>query len=450
MAEHSARSSVRAFMGSCLVLLGASCGGKHAPTAPPPPVVSVAEVARRDVPLYSEYAGTLDAYVNAEARARVQGVLLEQRYIEGAYVKAGQLLFVIDPKPYEAAKLQAEGALAQAKAALEKANADVARDTPLVAKQAVSRQDLDDAIAAKDSAIGQVASAQGRLQAALLDLGYTRVASPIDGIAGIAQVRIGNLVGQGDPTLLATVSQVDPMRVVGTLAEREYLGLARRIAEFERITAQRGGAAPPDAKVIELVLADGSVFPHTGRFAIFGTQVNPATGTLTVQALFPNPDQLLRPGQYGRVRLEQDIKAAVVVPQRAVTQVQGQDQVAVVDSGDKVALRPVTLGPTSGAFVVVASGLAPGERVVIDGVDKVHAGLPVTAKPADTSDLPMGRPRSEEEKAPLPAPSAAQGASAPSAGQAASAPSAGQGASAPRLTGATVPAASASSAPSRR
>jgi membrane fusion protein, multidrug efflux system len=431
MAEHFACARACVLVGSTVALLQTSCGGKHELSAPPPPVVSVAPVARRNVPLSSEYVGTLDADVNAEARARVQGILLEQRYTEGARVKAGQLLFVIDPKPFEAAKLQAEGTLAQAKAALEKANADVARDTPLVAKQAVSRQDLDNAIAAKDAAIGQVASAQGQLQTALLNLGYTQVTSPIDGIAGIAQVRIGNLVGQDQPTLLATVSRVDPIRVVVTLSEREYIGFARWIAEFERAVAAHGGSAPADAKPVQLLLADGSIFPQTGHAAIFGSQVNPATGTLTVQALFPNPDQLLRPGQYGRVRVEHDLEQAVVVPQRAVAQVQGQDQIAVLSSEDKVAMRTVKLGPTSGAFVVVEDGLQVGERIVIDGVGKVRAGQAVIAKPADTSALPMG-------SAPVEVAGRQAAASAP------------EDASTPHLTGATVPAPTPSSASSGR
>jgi membrane fusion protein (multidrug efflux system) len=428
-AEHSACSRVSALLGSCLVLLPASCDGKHETTAPPPPVVSVGVVEQKDVPVYSEYVGTLDAYVNAEARARVQGILLEQRYTEGTFVKAGQLLFVIDPKPYEAAKLQAEGALAQAKAALEKATADVARDTPLVAKQAVSQQDLDNAIAAKDSAIGQVVAAQGQLQTAVLNLGYTRVISPVDGIAGIVQTRIGNLVGQGEPTLLATVSQVDPMRVAATLSEREYITFARRIAEFNRTAAQKGGVIP-----LQLVLADGNVFSHVGHIAIFASQVNPATGTLTVQALFPNPDQLLRPGQYGRIRVAQDVKQAVIVPQRAVAQIQGQDQVAIVGAEDKIAMRSVKLGPTSGAFVIVDDGLKPGERIVIDGVDKVRVGQPVVTKPADTSALPMAS-----------APLEVQPPAPPSATQPDAAP--------PHLTGATVPAPpapSASTPPPRR
>jgi membrane fusion protein (multidrug efflux system) len=388
--------------------------------------VSVAAVAQRDVPVYSEYIGTLDANVNADARARVQGILLEQHYTEGSGVKAGQLLFVIDPKPYEAAKLQAEGALAQAKAALEKAIADVARDTPLVAKQAVSQQDLDNAIASRDAAIGQVASAQGQLQTALLNLGYTRVTSPVDGIAGIAQVRIGNLVGQSEPTLLATVSQVDPMRVVLSLAERDYLALASRLAEFERIEAQ-GGTHSPDAKAIQLILADGSVFPYAGRLAIVGAQVNPATGTLTVQTLFPNPDQLLRPGQYARVRAKQEIKQAVVVPQRAVAQTQGQDEVAVVGAEDKIEMRAVKLGATSGAFVVVEDGLKPGERIVIDGIGKVRAGQAVMVNPADTSALPM-------ESAPALLENAA--------------PSGGRGVTAPQPSGSAAPPPSGTAAPS--
>ena len=410
MGDACSRGCVLAGLG--LALLGASCSGSQAPIAPPPPVVSVGAVAQSDVPVYSEYIGTLDAYVNADARARVPGTLLEQHYTEGSRVKAGQLLFVIDPKPFEAAKLQAEGALAQAKAALEKANADVARDTPLVAKQAVSQQDLDNAVAARDSAIGQVASAQGQLQTALLKLGYTRITSPVDGIAGIAQVRIGNLVGQGEPTLLATVSQVDPMRVVASLAEREYIALASRIAEFERIEAQ-GGMHDPEVKAIQLVLADGSVFPYPGRFAIVGAEVNPATGTLTVQSLFPNPDQLLRPGQYARVRFKQEIKQAVVVPQRAVAQTQGKDQVAVVGVEDKIEMRSVKLGPTSGAFVVVEEGLKPGERIVVDGIGKVRAGQPVMTKPADTSALPMGSAPAELQKVTPAAPPAGRGVTAP-------------------------------------
>ncbi len=414
------------------VLLTTACGARPKPTAPPPPVVSVAEAALRDVPLYDEYAGTLQAYVSADARARVEGFLLEQHFAEGSLVKTGQLLFVIDPKPFEAAKLQAEGNLAQAKAAFEKASADVDRDRPLVAKQAVSQQDLDHAVADKDAAMGQVVAAEGALRTAALNLGYTRVVAPVGGITGIAQVRIGNLVGQGQPTLLATVYQVDPVRMVWSLPERDYINLAALIAEFERAEAQ-GGAVPPEARGLQLVLANGSLYPYQGEVAIVGGPVDPATGTLTVQALFPNPDQRLRPGQYGLLRIRHDIKQAVVVPQRATAQIQGQDQVAVVGPEDKIDMRSVKLGPQSGSFVVVESGLRPGERIVIDGIAKVRAGQRVMTSPADTSALPMASAPVEVEKSAPPPPST------------------GQGVTAPQPTGSSaVPAPSAPPAPPRR
>jgi len=412
-----------------LALLTTRCGAKRESTAPPPPVVSVAEAAQRDVPVYDEYAGTLQAYVSADARARVEGFLLEQHYAEGSFVKMGQLLFAIDPKPFEAAKLQAEGNLAQARAAFDKATGDVARDRLLVTKQAVSQQDLDHAVAARDSAMGQVVAAEGALRTAILNLGYTRVVAPVDGIAGIAQVRIGNLVGQGQPTLLTTVYQNDPMRMVWSLPERDYIDLAARIAEFAR-TEAHGGVVPPEARGLQLVLANGTLFPYEGQIAIVGGPVDPATGTLTVQALFPSPDRLLRPGQYGRLRIRRDIKQAVVVPQRALAEEQGQDQVAIVGPDDKVEMRSVKLGPTSGAFVVIESGLKPGERLVIDGIDKVkqHVGQPVTTKPADTSALPMG---STETAAPTPPPFR-------------------PGVTAPQPSGSSVPTPSGSSTPSPR
>lgn len=388
MREASAKRSACVRLALATATFWAGCANKQAPPAPPPPLVSVATVTRRDVPVYSEYSGTLEGYVNAEVRARVEGLLLRQTYTEGAPVKAGQQLFQIDPQPYEAAKLQAEGNLAQAKAALQKASADVERDTPLVEKQAVSKQDLDNAIAAKASAVGQVAAADGQLRTALLNLGYARVVAPIDGIAGIAQVRVGNLVGQGQPTLLATISNVDPIRLGWPLAERDYISLASRIAEFERARAE-GAPMPADTPIFQLVLADGSVFPYKGRVELVASEVNAATGTLTVQALFRNPEGLLRSGQYGRVRIHEPIAHAIAIPGRAIAQIQGQDQVGVVQPDDKVALRPVKLGPKSGAFVVVREGLTEGERIVIDGMGKLRAGEAVKTKPADTSALPM-------------------------------------------------------------
>jgi membrane fusion protein (multidrug efflux system) len=392
--------------------------------------VSVAPAEARDVPGYHEFAGTLQAYVSYDARARVEGFLVEQAYTEGSFVKAGQLLFLIDPKPFEAAKLTAQGNLTQAKAALERAEADVARDRPLVEKHAVSQEQLDHAVADRDAARGQVESAEGALRQATLNLGYTRVVAPIDGIAGIAQVRAGNLVGHGEPTLLATVYQVDPIRLVFSLPERTYLDLAPTIAAFAEDQADGGGAPTEAARHVQLILADGTVFPLKGKIAIVGGPVDPATGTLTVQALFPNPELILRPGQYGRLRIRKDIPHAVVVPQRAVTQIQGQDQVAVVGPRDEVEIRPVKLGPQSGAFVVVEQGLSPGDRVVIDGVSKVRSGAHVVAKPADTSGLPMATAPVE----------VGTGAPAPSASA--------RGVTAPQPSGPAAPAAPAPSASS--
>jgi membrane fusion protein (multidrug efflux system) len=365
-----------------------ACGNEHRP-APPPPVVTVAPVTERDVPIYVEFSGTLDAQVNAEVRARVAGVLLEQNYREGSQVKTGQLLFTIDAAPFRAALLQAQGSLEQARAALAKAEADIARYRPLVEKRAATKEQLDNAVAARMAALGQVQGAEGVLHQAQLNLGYTRVLSPIDGLADIAQVRVGNLVGQQSPTLLTTVSTIDTMRLVFQISEVAYLEYATRIRELsERPVGLQPGSDDPTQK-LELVLSGGRVYPHRGYIAIVGRQVDPTTGTLTVQALFPNPDMLLRPGQYGHARFMNTIQHAVVVPQRAVRELQGQSLVAVVGPDNGVDMRAVKVGPVSGAFVVVQEGLKPGERVIVDGVQKAKAGQPVTVTPADTSTLQL-------------------------------------------------------------
>lgn len=381
-----ARSLVRC--GIALAIIGCGQGQKNAP--PPPPVVSVAPVTERDVPVYVEFSGTLDAQVNAEVRARVAGVILAQNYREGSIVKAGELLFTIDSAPFRAALLQAHGSLEQARAALEKAEADIARYRPLVEKKAATKEQLDNAIAARLTALGQVEAAKGALHQAELNLGYTRVVSPIEGIADIAQVRVGNLVGQGSPTLLTTVSSLDPMRLVFQISEYAYLEYAERIRQLsERSLAQQATPSDDPTRRLELVLAGGRLYPHIGYIAIVGRQIDPSTGTLTVQAFFPNPDMLLRPGQYGHARFMNKIDNAMVVPQRAVRTLQGQTQVAVVNPDGHVDVREVKLGPVSGAFVVVQSGLKPGERVVVEGVQKVKSGQPVTVTPADTSTLQL-------------------------------------------------------------
>lgn len=383
--------------GTALAML--ACGKGH-PAGPPPPVVSVAPVTERDVPVYVEFSGTLDAQVNAEVRARVAGVILAQNYREGSVVKAGELLFTIDPAPFRAALLQAHGTLEQARAALEKAEADIARYRPLVEKKAATKEQLDNAIAARLTALGQVEAAKGALHQAELNLGYTRVVSPIEGIADIAQVRVGNLVGQSSPTLLTTVSALDPMRLVFQISEYAYLEYAQRIRELsERSLSQQAKPSDDPTRRLELVLASGRVYPHIGYIAIVGRQIDPSTGTLTVQAFFPNQDMLLRPGQYGHARFMNKIENAVIVPQRAVRNLQGENQVAVVGPDDHVDVRQVKLGPVSGAFVVVQSGVKPGERVVVEGVQKVKTGQPVTVAPADTSSLQLS-------SAPVPVPEA--------------------------------------------
>ncbi|HKQ70528.1 MAG TPA: efflux RND transporter periplasmic adaptor subunit [Polyangiaceae bacterium] len=358
----------------------------------------MAAATTKDVPVYVQFAGTLVSYVNADVRARVAGTLLEQNYRDGSFVQAGQLLFTIDPAPLRAARLEAAGMLEQARAAFEKANADVGRYGPLVEKKAATKEQLDNAVAARHTAEGQIASAKGALDQADLNLGYTWVKAPVSGIADIAQVRVGNLVGQGAPTLLTTVSTVDPLRFVFQIAEGDYLEYSDRLKELsERPLDQLERPSDDPAHSVELMLVGERPYPYRGYLAVVASQVDPTTGTLTLQALFPNPDTLLRPGQYGRVRFRNVLRDAVVIPQRAVQELQGKHEVAIIGQGDKAEMRSLELGPTTGAFVVVHKGLATGERIVIDGVQKVVLGQPVTPTAADTSSLPMS-------SAPVPVP----------------------------------------------
>jgi len=353
-------------------------------------VVSVAAAATKDVPVYIQFAGTLDSFVNADVRARVAGTLLEQNYRDGTFVHSGDLLFTIDPAPLRASRLQAAGALEQARAALEKANADVARYGPLVEKKAATREQLDNAIAARHTASGQIQAAKGALDQANLNLGYTWVRAPVDGIADIAQVRVGNLVGQSSPTLLTTVSTVDPLRFVFQIGEKDYIEYAERLKQLsERPLDQLEQPSDDPAHSVELMLLGDRAYPYRGYLAVVARQVDPTTGTLTLQALFPNPQMLLRPGQYGSVRFRNMLINAVIIPQRAVQELQGKHQVAIIGPDNKAEIRSIDLGPTTGSFVVVQNGLKAGERIVIDGIQKVRAGQPVTPAPADTSSLPM-------------------------------------------------------------
>jgi membrane fusion protein, multidrug efflux system len=357
-----------------LVAFGCTHG---APPAPPPPEVLVTTVLQKDVPIQAEAVGTTVGFVNAQVMPRVQGYLLKQDYQDGAHVKAGQLLFEIDDRPYKAALNQALGDLARDQATLRKNQLDVARYTPLVPKGAVSKQELDNSAQATHASEAQVQADQAAVDNSRLNLDWTRIYSPIDGIAGIAPVQVGNLVTPS--TLLTTVSQVDPMKVTFPITERQYLRFADRIKEHQ----EKGRA--PDEPEFQLILADGSTYPRPGRLYVADRQVDQQAGTILVQALFPNPDAFLRPGLYAKLRAPTETaRGALLVPAQAVQETQGAYQVAVVGPDDKVALRTVKAGEQVDGLWVITDGLKPGERVVTEGLQKVKDGIVVRPKP-DTS-----------------------------------------------------------------
>ena len=357
--------------------------------APGSPDVEVVPVEQKDVPIYGEWIGTLDGFTNADVRAQVTGYLMRQAYQEGAFVRKGQLLFQIDPRPFQAALDQAAGQLAQAKASLANAQAvqgrtqlDVERYTPLAREQAASQQDLDNSVqnnlAAKATvatAEAQIKTAEAALETAQINLDFTRLVAPIDGIAGQAQLQVGALVNLSSGPV-TSVSTVEPIKVYFTVGEPQYLAWRRRFpTEASRLEADKNLR-------LQLILADGSVYPHDGTFYFADRQVDVGTGAIRIAGLFPNPGNILRPGGYGKVRavirLQHD---ALLVPQRAVTELQGGYQVAVVGSDDKVSVRTVTVGDRVGSEWVIAEGLKPGERVVAEGVQKVRQGAHVNPKP---------------------------------------------------------------------
>jgi membrane fusion protein, multidrug efflux system len=381
-----------ALVGSCLaLLLAAGCGKEQKAAPPPPPAVEVSEVIRKDVPVYMEWVGTTDGLVNATIQAQVTGYLVKQNYREGEFVKKGRVLFEIDPRTFQAAVDAAKGSLAQAEARWETAKANLQRVRPLAEKNAVSKKDLDDNIGAELSGRAAVESAKAQLDTAQLNLGFTRVTSPVDGIAGIAKAQIGNLVGPGQIQELTAVSTVDPIKAYIAISEQEYM-------KFRRGKEEQAGEKAAEAIPLELILADGTVYPHKGRVALADRQVDVKTGTMRLGALFPNPGNLLRPGQYGTVRATMETKkGALLVPQRAVTEVQGKFLVAVVGSDNAVELRPVVPAERVGSLWVIDKGLKPGERVVVEGVQKVKTGVRVAptqaaaegeAKPATPPPAP--------------------------------------------------------------
>jgi len=368
-------------------------------------------VEQRDVPIYREWIGTLDGMVNAEIKAEVSGYLLSQNYAEGSFVKKGQLLFEIDPRPFDAALAQAKGQLAQAIGQLAQAKAqltqteaqlvqsianqertqlDVDKYTPLEKQQAVTRQDLDNAVQNNKTAKAQieagkatvetakaqieaskaaVESAQAAVDAAKVNVSFTRLTSPIDGIVGRAQVQVGNLVGPSSGTITA-VSTLDPVKVNFTVGEQEYLSLTR------------GGVNDLAKLQLELILADGSTYPHKGKFSFADRQVDQATGAIQLTGLFPNPGNRLRPGQYGKVHAAIGTSVgALLIPQRAVTELQGAYQVAVVDDKNTVSIQQVKVGEKSGTMWVISEGLKAGERVIAEGTQKARPGMQVSPKP---------------------------------------------------------------------
>jgi membrane fusion protein (multidrug efflux system) len=342
--------------------------------APAPPEVLVTSVIQKDVPEYLDLVGQTQGFQDVDIRARVEGFLETVNFREGSFVRKGDLLYQIDPKPLQAALAQANADLATARARLAKADNDVKRYEPLVTKQAVSQRELDDARAAQDASRSQVEAAKAAVDKATLDLGYVRVFSPINGLVGTTQVKPGSLVGRGESTLLTTVSQIDPIIFRVAVTEADYLRIVKR-------NPARSGQ---ESKVsgIQLTLADGTTFSSTGTIGPVERAVNSSTGTLGVQLYFPNPDNVLRPGQYGRARVLLDTRAgALLVPQRAVQELQNLYSVAVV-SGDKVAFRNVKVGPRVDTLWVIEDGLKPGEQVVAEGLQSVRDGMTVRTKPA--------------------------------------------------------------------
>jgi membrane fusion protein (multidrug efflux system) len=355
--------------------LQVGCGEGEAPP-PQPPEVLVVGVVARDVPVISEWIGTTEGSVDAEIRSQVSGYLVSRDYEEGQRVAKGDLLFRVDPRSFQAALDQARGELGRALAELERARLDVARYTPLVEQGAVSRQEYDNAVQRQLADEAAVQAARAAVEKARIDLGFTEVRSPIEGIAGLAQAQLGDFVGPADPEPLTTVSQLDPIRVAFPVSEQEYLRFARFFQEAVSDRNFREGA-------LQLVLADGSIYPHPGTGYPAGREIDPHTGTITVKGVFPNPDQLLRPGQYARVRAETSLaKDALVVPQRAIQELQGLPQLAVVGPDEKIEIRTVTTGPTWGTLAVITKGVSAGERVVAEGFQKVRPGTVVAAKPA--------------------------------------------------------------------
>lgn len=374
----SVRSTVGA-LALTLFLFCSACNKTEPAPPPPPPSVEVAEVVQRDVPIHQEWVGILDGMVNAQILAQVTGYLIKQHYQEGQLVKKGQLLYEIDPKVFQATLDGAKSNLARQQAILKTARLELDRVERLLPERAVSVRDRDNAVGQEASAQAEVLAAQAAVDSAQLQLGFTKITSPIDGVAGISKAQIGNLVGPGSASSeLTTVSKLDPIKAYIPLSEQEYLQFARE---------KQNVSQSADDMNLALILADGSNYPHPGKFFFADRQVDVKTGTIQVAILFPNPGNLLRPGQYAKVRAVVKQKPnALLVPQRAVGEMQGRRLVAVVKPDNSVELRPVKVAETIGSEWIIAEGLKAGERVIAEGIQKVRPGTTVTPQPyAETS-----------------------------------------------------------------
>ncbi len=365
------KSKAGILVASTALLCVAGCRQKPRAT-PPPPIVEVAPVRQADVPIYHEWIGTLDGLVNATIRAQVTGYLIAQDYREGDAIKKGDLLFEIDPRPFQAALDQAKGLLAQAEARLGKTELDVKRYAPLLKDRAVSQEEYDDAVQANLEAKAGVLSAKAQVEQAQLNLDFTRITSPIDGLASIAKGQIGDLVGPGTGEL-TTVSTINPIKAYYNVTEQAYINFAKLFStEIERAERLK-------QLEIQLILADGTVYPQSGRIYTPDREIGITTGALRLEARFPNPDGALRPGEFVRVRVKFDVnRGALLVPQRAVSELQGAYQVDIVDADNKVHIQPVTVGERSGGLWTIEHGLEAGQHVVVEGLQKIRDGMLVS------------------------------------------------------------------------
>jgi RND family efflux transporter MFP subunit len=367
-------AAVSAIAAAAISVVSLSGCSKAPPAALPPPVVQVMEVTTTNAPATVEFIGQLDSPENVEVRARVEAFVDKMLFTEGTEVKEGDPLFKLDDRPYKERLAAANGGLEEAKAALNKYEKDVARLAPLAQKKAVPQQDLDNAVASVDVGKAGVFSAKARVESALLDLGYCDVQAPITGLIGAKQVSMGELVGKGTPTLLATISTLDPIWFYCNVSEVDYLKA--------QVETERTGKQVQDLPVT-LILASGTAHPEKGKFVFIDRAVDIKTGTLRMRVQFPNGAKILRPGMFGRIRVDLGVRPdSILVPERAVSELQGKSFVWVVASDNKTSQRSVKVGPQIGENLLILEGLKAGERIVLEGVQKVREGAPVNAMTA--------------------------------------------------------------------